>query len=69
MKCFIKLGTFSDLTIPTRIVMTDFTYVSTMNCRFIFANPDNVGSFFSVKVKAFGGTRTSTNLYGQQYMG
>lgn len=63
------MGTFSDLSIPTRIFMTDFTYVSTMNCRFIFYNPDFVGSFFSVKVKAFGGSRSATNLYGQQYMG
>lgn len=63
------MGTFTDLSIPTRIIMTDFTYVSTMNCRFIFVNPDNVGSFFSIKVKAYGGAKTATNLYGQQYMG
>lgn len=63
------MGTFTDLSIPTRIIMTDFTYVSTMNCRFIFVNPDNTNAYFSVKVKAYGGAKTTTNLYGQQYMG
>jgi hypothetical protein len=39
-----------------------------MNCRFIFANPQ-AGAYFSVKVKAFGGTKTANNLYGNQFMG
>ncbi len=49
--------------------MTDFTYFSQMNCRFIFSNPDTVNSFFSIRVKAFGGTKSSSNLYGDKYMG
>lgn len=69
VKCFVKIGVFSDLTIPTRIIMTDFTYVSQMNCRFLINNPETVGSYFSVKVKAYGGAKTSTNLYGDKYMG
>lgn len=49
--------------------MTDFTYVSTMNCRFIFTNPETAGAFFSIKVRAYGGTKSSSNLYGDKYMG
>ena len=49
--------------------MTDFTYVSQMNCRFVFGNPEGIGSYFSVKVKAYGGTKSETNLYGDKYMG
>lgn len=69
VKCFVKIGVFNDLTIPTRIIMTDFTYVSTMNCRFIFTNPETAGAFLSIKVKAYGGTKSSSNLYGDKYMG
>ena len=67
VKCIVQLGDPTLLTSPTRIIMTDFTYVSKMNCRFVFVNP-NAG-FVSVKVKAFGGTKSSTNLYGDKYMG
>ncbi len=49
--------------------MTDFTYVSQMNCRFIFNNPSTAYAFFSIKVKAFGGTKSASNLYGDKYMG
>lgn len=52
--------------------MTDFTYVSQMNCRFLFYNPDQTSSnypYFSVNVKAYGGTKSATNLYGDKYMG
>lgn len=38
--------------------MTDFTYNTKMNCRFIFINSETAGAFFSVKVKAYGGTRS-----------
>lgn len=69
VKCFVKIGTFTDLTIPTRIFMTDFTYVSIMNCRFLMVNPETVGSYMTIKVKAYGGVKTSTNLYGDKYMG
>jgi hypothetical protein len=69
VKCFVKIGVYTDLTIPTRIFITDFTYVSVMNVRFLVTNPETVGSFFSVNVQAYGGTKTSTNLYGNQFMG
>ena len=69
VKCFLIIGAFGDLTSPTRIVMTDFSYDTSMNCRFIFRNPETVNPYFSVKVKAFGGTKSSTNLYGDKYMG
>jgi hypothetical protein len=52
--------------------MTDFTYVSQMNCRFLFYNPDQTSSnypYFSVNVKAYGGTKSASNLYGDKYMG
>ena len=49
--------------------MTDFSYVSKMNCRIIFKNPQTINSFFSIKVKAFGGTKSASNLYGNKYMG
>ena len=49
--------------------MTDFTYTSQMNCRFIFKNPDSTNRWLSVKVKAYGGVKTATNLYGDKFMG
>lgn len=49
--------------------MTDFTYNTKMNCRFIFNNPETNGAYFSVKVKAYGGTRSDSNLYGDKFMG
>ncbi len=69
VKCTILNGDITYGTLPTRIIMTDFTYSSQMNCRFIFLNPSTVNSFFSVKVKAYGGTKSSTNLYGNLYLG
>ena len=48
--------------------MTDFTYVTQMNCRFVFKNPPN-SAYFSVLVKAFGGTPSASNPYGNQLMG
>jgi hypothetical protein len=49
--------------------MTDFTYVTQMNCRIVFNNPPNNAVFFSVLVKAFGGSPTANNPYGNQLMG
>jgi hypothetical protein len=49
--------------------MTDFTYTTKMNCRLIFTNPQTSGAYFSVRVKAYGGTGSDTNLYGDRYMG
>lgn len=69
VKCFLHKGTSTHLTTPTRIVMTDFTYTAQMNCRFLILNPNNVNAFFSVKVKAFGGDKTETNLYGDKFLG
>ena len=69
VKCFIFNGRHDHLTSPTRIIMTDFTYTTEMNCRFIFTNPESTGRYFSVKVKAFGGTKSATNLYGDTFMG
>ena len=69
MKCYFLNGDNTKGTVPTRIIMTDFTYVSQMNCRFVFGNPEGTGSYFSVKVKAYGGTKSETNLYGDKYMG
>lgn len=40
-----------------------------MNCRFIFKNPSNTNAYFTIRVKAYGGTKSDTNLYGDQYMG
>lgn len=40
-----------------------------MNCRFAFKNPPNVGVYFSVLVKAYGGTVSATNPYGDKFLG
>lgn len=69
VKCILKLGKFSKLTKPTRIIMTDFTYSTEMNARFIFTNPSVIGSFFSIRVLAYGGERNEDNLYGNTFMG
>lgn len=69
MTCYILNGNFAQAGVVTRIIMTDFTYVTQMNCRFVFVNPPNNNAFFSVLVKAFGGTPTANNPYGNQLMG
>jgi len=72
VKCYILNGDNTEAGIPTRIIMTDFTYVSQMNCRFLFYNPDQTSSnypYFSVNVKAYGGSKSASNLYGDKYMG
>lgn len=57
-KCIILNGDNSKETVSTKIIMTDFTYITKMNCRFIFINPETAGAYFSVKIKAYGGTRS-----------
>lgn len=69
VRCIIFLGDYSNAGIPTRIVMTGFTYQTQMNCRFAFINPSNTGVYFSVNIKAFGGASSALNPYGNQYMG
>jgi len=49
--------------------MTDFTYVSQMNCRFVFKNPSSTGRYITWNVKAYGGVKTADNLYGDKFMG
>ncbi len=39
VKCFVKIGVYTDLILPTRIYVTDFTYISTMNLCFLVTNP------------------------------
>ena len=68
-KCIILNGDNQYGMTPTRIIMTDFTYSSQMNCRFLFMNPETNGAYFSVKVKAYGGDPSATNLYGDKFMG
>ena len=53
----------------TRIIMTEFTYSTQMNCRIVFNNPSINAVWFSVKVKAFGGVPAADNPYGSQFMG
>ena len=38
-KCTILFGDNTKETVSTKIIMTDFTYNTKMNCRFIFLNP------------------------------
>ena len=69
VKCVLLLGDYSNAGVPTRIIMTGFTYQTQMNCRFAFINPSVVNSLFSVNVYAFGGPSSALNPYGNQYMG
>lgn len=69
VKCFLINGDNTNRGIPTRIFMTDFTYVQNMNARLLIKNPDTAGVYLSVKVYAYGGTRSASNLYGNVYMG
>jgi hypothetical protein len=69
VRCYILQGSYLQVGVSTRIIMTDFTYVNQMNCRFVFINPPNSGTYFSVLVKAYGGTPSATNPYGNQLMG
>jgi len=69
-ECYVILGEFDRLGAPTKIVMTKFNYLSSMNCRFAFINPNNHNVHFSVLVKAYGGTSNAAlNPYGNLFMG
>lgn len=69
VRCIFLAGDYSNSGTLTRIIMTDFTYQIQMNCRFAFKNPVNTGVYFSVIVRAYGGTLSALNPYGNQYMG
>ena len=69
VRCILFLGDYRNAGIPTRIVMTGFTYQTQMNCRLAFMNPTSANVYFSVNVKAFGGASSALNPYGNQYMG
>jgi hypothetical protein len=69
VRCILLNGDYSQAGVVTRVIMTEFTYVTQMNCRLVFVNPPNNGVWFSVKVKAFGGQQSGSNPYGNQYMG
>jgi len=69
VQCYILNGDYANIGLATRIVMTQFTYVTQMNCRLVFVNPPVANRYFSVIVRAFGGTASPTNPYGNQYMG
>ena len=61
-------GAYSRKGEPTKIVMTDFTYSSQMNCRFVFKNPSQTSRYITWKVKAYGGVKSSNNLYGDKFL-
>jgi hypothetical protein len=69
VRCLLLNGDYSNSGVVSRIIMTDFTYQTQMNCRFVFVNPPNTGVYFSVIVRAYGGAPTALNPYGNQYMG
>ncbi|CAM6005531.1 unnamed protein product [Sphagnum balticum] len=69
VRCYILYGDYANGGTPTRIIMTGFTYVSQMNCRFVFNTPAVSNAFFSVIVRAYGGVASASNPYGNYYMG
>jgi hypothetical protein len=68
VRCLLLRGSYLE-GLPTRIIMSEFTYVTQMNCRLVFRTPPNNGVWLSVKVKAFGGQPAANNPYGTQFMG
>jgi hypothetical protein len=69
VRCILLNGDFANAGVVTRIIMTGFTYINQMNCRFLFYNQPNTNTYFSVTVRAFGGISSATNPYGNLYMG
>jgi hypothetical protein len=68
VKCFLEVGDNTRLGVPMRIHMTDFFYTTTMMCRILLYNPDNL-NWLSVKVHAYGSSKTTSSIYGQSYLG
>lgn len=68
VKCFLEKGDSSGLGTPVRIHMTDFYYFGSMMVRLIFQNPD-ANKFLSVKVHAYGNSKSSSSVYGINYLG
>lgn len=69
VRCILLRGSESQAGVVTRIIMSEFTYVTQMNCRFVFKTPPIDNTWFSVIVKAYGGLPSSSNPYGNQFMG
>lgn len=69
VKCFLEKGDPTLLGAPVRIHMTDFYYTGgTMKVRLLLQNPD-ANTFLSVKVKAYGSSKSTTSVYGINYLG
>lgn len=69
VKCYIEKGDNTRLGAPVRIHMTDFYYTGgTMQVRLLLQNPD-ANKFLSVKVHAYGSSKTTTSVYGTNYLG
>eukprot|EP00919_Chromeraceae_sp_WS-2016_P009427 GHVR01022131.1.p1 GENE.GHVR01022131.1~~GHVR01022131.1.p1 ORF type:complete len:167 (-),score=6.48 GHVR01022131.1:1437-1937(-) len=71
-KCYILHGSNQNMGSPTVITMLGLKYSSTnklIKVRILLYNPDTVGSWFTINVKAFKGSTTEQSLIGEQYVG
>ena len=54
-KCYLFMGSNTNLGQPTNIIMTDFTYTNTIRARFLIKNPNTPGKWVTINVKAYSG--------------
>lgn len=69
VKCYLERGDNTRLGASVRIHMTDFGYTGgTMMARLLLNNPDNL-KWLSIKVHAYGTSKTKNSVYGVNYLG
>jgi len=68
--CYIYNGDITEMGFPTIITMYNFQYSGgVIHARLLLYNPDAAGMWFTIKVKAFSGTPSTTTLFGFNYVG
>jgi hypothetical protein len=71
VNCYYEAGSTTDYGIPTKIYVSHFAIQSgdTLQLRILLTNPDSVGCWPSIKVRALGGTVSAPNVMGTEFMG
>lgn len=69
--CYYETGSTSGYGIPTRIYVTNFALQAsnTLMLRLLITNPDNVGVWPTINVKAMGGTTAVPEVFGDELLG
>jgi hypothetical protein len=69
VNCYYEAGDLVGYGTPTRIYVSQFTSGNALQLRLLITNPDNVGSWPSINVRAVGGSISAPSIFGNELMG